>query len=312
MKICTFVLGLANHGEAVKIGDQVYRFSVTGPSSGGAFTLLQTSAPEATTLGVLPHIHKTHYENFYCTRGRFQLWAESYNSTTEQQTRVLTQGDYGAVPHNTYHTFQVLDPDTQMTGVIQPGGFEELFVALRDSYYNSSTYANFEPSRTNSSTGTNADTISSLEEYDVYAQLTWETRHDANYAQKYLNYENGYKLLAPVQKGPQSGGNFTMGTITMSAKTSNETVDTITPKQPLAFQLEEGQLSVEVDGESAQLIQGDVLFVPANTTFSYYATVPVTKFLYVGGGADGFDQDLLQNSVEWEYAVYPTYADYSA
>ncbi|KAE9291070.1 hypothetical protein PR003_g25134 [Phytophthora rubi] len=208
MKICTFVLGLAvsvaslssaslvvdtapeelrayryvlpkNHGEAVKIGDQVYRFSVTGPSSGGAFTLLQTSAPEATTLGVLPHIHKTHYENFYCTRGRFQLWAESYNSTTEQQTRVLTQGDYGAVPHNTYHTFQVLDPDTQMTGVIQPGGFEELFVALRDSYYNSSTYANFEPSRTNSSAGTNADTISALEEYDVYAQLTWETRHDA-------------------------------------------------------------------------------------------------------------------------------------
>ncbi|GMF65649.1 unnamed protein product [Phytophthora lilii] len=149
MKIYTFLLGLSarvasiasaslvvdtapdelrayvlpkNHGEAVKIGDQVYRFSVTGPSSGGAFSLLQTNAPESTSLGVLPHIHKTHYENFYCTRGRFQLWAESYNSTSEQQTRVLTQGDYGAVPHSTYHTFQVLDPDTQMTGVIQPGG----------------------------------------------------------------------------------------------------------------------------------------------------------------------------------------------
>ncbi|KAG3220082.1 hypothetical protein PC129_g9154 [Phytophthora cactorum] len=368
MKICTFLLALSasvasftsgslvvdtapedlrayvlpkSHGEAVKIGDQIYRFSVTGPSSGGAFTLLQTSAPESTSLGVLPHIHKTHYENFYCTRGRFQLWAESYNSTSEQQTRVLTQGDYGAVPHNTYHTFQVLDPDTQMTGVIQPGGFEVLFVALRDSYYNSSTYANFEPSHTNSSAGTNADTISALEEYDVYAQLTWETRHDTvngtagsgnwhdgtneladdgytpffvakNFAQKYLNYENGYKLLAPVQKGPQSGGNFTMGTLTMSAKASNETVNTITPKQPLAFQLEEGQLSVEVDGETAQLIQGDVLFVPGNTTFSYHATVPVTKFLYVSGGADGFDYELLQNSVEWDYAAYPTYAGYTA
>ncbi|KAG6616484.1 Quercetin -dioxygenase [Phytophthora cinnamomi] len=103
-----------------------------------------------------------------------------------------------------------------------------------------------------------------------------------------------------------------MGTLTMSAKASNETVNTITPKQPLAFQLEEGQLSVEVDGESAQLIQGDVLFVPTNTTFSYYATVPVTKFLYVSGGVDGFDQDLLQTSVEWEFAVYPTYAGYTA
>ncbi|KAF4315810.1 hypothetical protein BBO99_00005118 [Phytophthora kernoviae] len=314
-----------NMGEAVQIGDQVYRFSVTGPSSGEAFTLLQTSAPESTSLGVLPHIHKTHYENFYCTRGRFQLWAESYNSTgSEQQTRVLTQGDYGAVPHNTYHTFQVLDPDTQMTGVIQPGGFEVLFVALRNSYYNSSTLANFVPSHTNSSAGSNADTISALEEYDVYAQLAWETRSDTvngtagsgnwhngandladdghtpffvakNYAQKYLNYENGYKLLAPVQKGPQSGGNFTMGTLTMSAMASNETVNTITPKQPLAFQIEEGQLSVEIEDESALLIQGDVLFVPGNTTFSYHATVPVTKFLYVSAGADGFDYDLLQN-----------------
>ncbi|KAG3143651.1 hypothetical protein PI126_g14523 [Phytophthora idaei] len=301
-----------SHGEAVKIGDQIYRFSVTGPSSGGAPTTRISTA-----------------------------LAESYNSTSEQQTRVLTQGDYGAVLHNTYHTFQVLDPDTQMTGVIQPGGFEVLFVALRDSYYNSSTYANFEPSHTNSSAGTNADTISALEEYDVYAQLMWETRHDTvngtagsgnwhdgtneladdghtpffvakNFAQKYLNYENGYKLLAPVQKGPQSGGNFTMGTLTMSAKASNKTENTITPKQPLAFQLEEGQLSVEVDGETAQLIQGDVLFVPGNTTFSYHATVPVTKFLYVSGGADGFDYELLQNSVEWDYAAYPTYAGYTA
>jgi len=101
-----------------------------------------------------------------------------------------------------------------------------------------------------------------------------------NFAQKYLNYENGYKLLAPVQKGPQSGGNFTMGTLTLSAKASNETANTITPKQPVAFQLEEGQLSVEVDGESAQLIQGDVLFVPGDTTFSYYATVPDVRRLH--------------------------------
>ncbi|KAG7382109.1 hypothetical protein PHYBOEH_010617 [Phytophthora boehmeriae] len=369
MKLCTFFLGLAasmaavtsaslvvdtapdelrayvlpkNHGEAVQVGEQVYRFSVTGPSSGGAFTLLQTNAHESTSLGVLPHIHKTHYENFYCTRGRFQLWAESYNATgSEQQSRVLTQGDYGAVPHNTYHTFQVLDPDTQMTGVIQPGGFEVLFVALRDSYYNSSTLANFVPSSSNSSSGPNAEVISALEEYDVYAQLTWETRSDTvngtagtgnwhngandladdghtpffvakNRAQKYLNYENGYKLLAPVQKGPQSGGNFTMGTLTMSAKASNETVNSITPKQPLAFQIEEGQLAVEVENESALLLQGDVLFVPGNTTFSYHATVPVTKFLYVSGGADGFDYDLLQSSVEWDYAAYPTYAGYTA
>lgn len=330
-----------NHGLAVVIGAQVYRFSVTSNSSGGAFTLLQTNAPESTTLGVNPHIHKTHYENFYCTRGRFQLWAQPYDYEAEQQTRVLTQGDYGAVPHDTYHTYQILDPDTQMTGVIQPGGFEKLFIDIADSSYNSSTLASFIPSAVNSSggAGTDAAFLAALQAYDVYAQPDWQLRYDAvngtggsgnwhngsnelatdevtpyfvakNYAQKYLNYENGYKLIAPLQTGAQSAGNFTLGTVTLSAKLANETVNTIVPKQPLAFQLEEGQLVVEVEDEAASLIEGDVLFVPAGTTFSYYATVPVTKFFYVSGGADGFDYDLLQNSTEWDFASYPSYAGY--
>lgn len=332
-----------NYGHAVAVGQQIYRFSVTGNSSGGAFTLMQTNAPDSTSLGVLPHIHKAHYENFYCTRGRFQLWAQPYDYEAEQQTRVLTQGDYGAVPHDTYHTYQILDPDTQMTGVIQPGGFEKLFIDIADSVYNSSTLASFVPAASNTSAGagSSASTISALQAYDVYAQLDWTTRTDTvngtagsgnwhngtndlatdaytpyfvakNYAQKYLNYENGYKLIAPLQTGAQSNGNFTLGTITLSAMLPNETVNNIIPSQPLAFQLEEGQLVVEIENETAALIQGDVVFVPAGTNFTYYATVPETKFYYVSAGADGFDFDLLQNSTEWDFATYPSYAGYVA
>lgn len=38
------------------VGNQVYRFPVTGASSGGAFTLISTAATGSGDLGVLPHV----------------------------------------------------------------------------------------------------------------------------------------------------------------------------------------------------------------------------------------------------------------
>lgn len=110
------------NSHAVTIGSQLYRFTVTGPSSDYAFTLMSTNAPGSDSLGVLPHIHRKHYENFFALKGRFQLWAQK--GEQEQQARLLTQGDYGSVVRNTTHTFQIMDPDTEMVGVIVPGGFE--------------------------------------------------------------------------------------------------------------------------------------------------------------------------------------------
>lgn len=110
------------NSHAVTIGDQLYRFTVTGPSSDNAFTLMSTNSPSSSSLGVLPHVHQKHYENFFNFKGRFQLWAQK--GAAEQQARLLTQGDYGSVVRNTTHTFQILDPDTEMVGVIVPGCFE--------------------------------------------------------------------------------------------------------------------------------------------------------------------------------------------
>ena len=117
-----YILPHYENSHAVTIGSQLYRFSVTGPSSGYAFTLMNTNAPSSGSLGVLPHIHQTHYENFFNFKGRFQLWAQ--HGDDEQEGRLLTQGDFGSVPRNTTHTFQILDPDTEMVGIIVPGGFE--------------------------------------------------------------------------------------------------------------------------------------------------------------------------------------------
>lgn len=93
-----------------QIGSQVYRFPVTGPSSDYAFTLISTAAPGSGSLGVLPHAHLEHYENFFCLKGRFQLWTADGDTYDNEEARELTPGDYGAVPHNTTHTFQILDP----------------------------------------------------------------------------------------------------------------------------------------------------------------------------------------------------------
>ncbi|EKG13902.1 Cupin RmlC-type [Macrophomina phaseolina MS6] len=331
-------------GQAVAVGQQIYRFSVTGNSSDGAFTLMQTNAPDSTELGVLPHIHKAHYENFYCTKGRIQLWAKT--NATGEQARILTQGDYGAVPHNTIHSFQITDPDTQLTGVIQPGGFEELFIAIGDGSYNSSTGSAYVPAASNSSAsgaGSSSSLISALESFDVYAQLDFSPRQDfvngsaggngawhngANalakdahtpnfvakgYGPKYLNADDGvYRVVQPLVTGAQSAGNFTMGTVTMSPLLANQTASQQNLTQHLAFQLEEGELVVALDGyDEISLIQGDVVFIPAGTPFTYHASRPFTKFLYVSAGSDGFDYQLLQKSVSWDYITYPTYAGYA-
>ncbi|KAF1315003.1 hypothetical protein FI667_g7928, partial [Globisporangium splendens] len=330
------------NGLSVSVGQQIYRFSVTGNSSGGAFTLLQTNAPDSAELGVLPHIHKLHHENFYCTKGRVQLWAKLGDA--EQQSRILTQGDYGVVPHNTIHTYQILDPDTQLTGVIQPGGFEKLFIAIGDGSYESLTGAEYVPAAAataSAGAGASSDTISSLTAFDVYAQLDFTPRRDLvdgmagsgnwhngsntlakdgftpnfiakNYGPKYLNTESGYKVIAPLATGAQTTNNFTMGTITMSPKLFNETAVTTTAKQHLALQLQEGELVVTINGETARLIQGDVVFIPGATPFMYYASVPFTKFLYVSAGGDGFDADLLAKSISWGYPMYPAYAGFVA
>lgn len=108
--------------QAVVVGQQIYRFPVTGDSSAGTFMLMTGDAPASFDLGVLPHLLQLCYENFYCSKDSIVVWAEIDSSGENAQ--VLIQ-DYGAFPQNTTHTFQMLDPDTTLAGLIAPGGFEE-------------------------------------------------------------------------------------------------------------------------------------------------------------------------------------------
>ncbi|KAJ5667847.1 uncharacterized protein N7477_006417, partial [Penicillium maclennaniae] len=285
-----YIISHYANSHAVTIGSQLYRFTVTGSSSDNAFTLMSTNSPSSGDLGVLPRIHRRHYENFFAYKGRFQLWAQKGDS--EQQARLLTQGDYGSVPRNTTHTFQTLDPDCEMVGVISPGGFEDLFYALGTNY-TSGTDTPFVPQASNGSSSPSGSVISSLQKYDVYAQLSFEPRRDlvngtapewhtganqlgspgepyfiANgYGPKYLNSKYGYQIVQPLW----------------------------TLNGAAAFEVLEGVLSIKIgDYPEATLYNGDVAFIPANIPFTYYTSVAFTNVLYVSSGSKGVDSQLIR------------------
>ncbi|KAK4161775.1 RmlC-like cupin [Cladorrhinum sp. PSN259] len=333
---------------ALKKGDGIKlsggnTFPVTGNSSGNAFCILNTNADGSPTgAGVFPHVHKRTYENFYTVKGRVQLWGQNLDTylsnTSVQQTRVLSQGDIGAIPFNTIHTFSLLEPDTQLTGVLVPGGFEEFF-------FNMNLSPSPDPGSGGGGGGTlpggNGFNFSELAKWDVYPQLDFVPRRDAvngkagpgnwhdganelpkdmsapiwvarNYGPKWLAEAGGrYHIVAPFVTGQQTNGTFSQGTITVSP--GPVVVGNVTEKGLVvssdvatAFMVEEGQLKVTVEGyDPVSLINGDVVFVPRNTSFSYVATAEFTKFMYVTGGGKGLDYELMAGARPWDSAFYP-------
>ncbi|KAG9200983.1 hypothetical protein G6514_006363 [Epicoccum nigrum] len=322
--------------DGYRVGSQIYRFPVTGPSSDYAFTLISTAAPASTSLGVLPHTHASHYENFYCLRGRYALWASKDNVTSG---RILTPGDYGAVPHDTTHTFQLLDPFVELVGVIQPGGFEDLFYFLANANYSSSTNSPF-PQGNFSDPGGDPSLITKLESYDVYADLAFSppmnfgangaTEEDAiwhngtntlgkdattpffvakGYGPKYLagNKDSSYAIVEPFITSQQSNGNFTQGTITLSKPIAGTEPTTYSLPGHTALEVVDGLVNVEVSGFSGQTVLsiGDVIFVPGNTSFSFWGDSAYSKVLYVGAGRDTLDARIIQGAEEWISVTWP-------
>ncbi|KAF2118747.1 RmlC-like cupin domain-containing protein [Lophiotrema nucula] len=313
-------------GTQLGSGETWNTFPVTGNSSAHAFTIMNTNGPKTPdNETVFPHVHRKTFENFYAAKGRVQLWGQGYNgwvsNTTEQTTRVLTQGDFGGIPNGTVHKFQMLEPDTQLTGVLVPGGFEEFFFAQADGFLN------------DPNTGFN---FSALPEWDVYPYLNYTPRTDVvnnkagpgnwydgsnvyaeevatgpiwvanNYGGKWLNREDGrYQIVAPLVTGAQSGGLFAQGHITISLQ-RNFTAPWATSTHATAFVVEEGQLAVTVDGyEKASLIGGDIVFIPPETKFTYEAEAEFTKVMYVSGGGEGLDAMLISRAESWTSAFYP-------
>ncbi|KAF2027084.1 RmlC-like cupin [Setomelanomma holmii] len=291
--------------QGVTIGPQYYRFYVTGPSSGYAFTVLGTSARKSSELGVLAHHHQQHFENFFNLKGRFQLFAEPKGSG-EQQSRTLTQHDFGTVTRNTTHTFKILDPDTEIGGFIVPGGFEDLFLqALGGTNTTTENHTPYIPSvSSDAAAGPNASQLTALQSYDVYAGTDFVAAVNSTI---YLNSQYGYQIVQPLVTPTQAQDmNYILSTITNGKQATNVTTPAWNLPGAAAFQVLEGQLSVQIEGyPTAQLITGDVVFVPGNVTYRYWSEVAFTKTAYISAGFEGIDQWLIKGGREWAYVIFP-------
>ena len=331
-------------GRAIKLtSSQIVRYSITGNSSGGAFSLIQHNGKDSGWASARPHTHRLAHEHFYCARGRVELWGQKNTTNATDEARVGTLGDYGNIPPGTIHTFQLVDPDTQLSHVFHPGGFEHLFDVFSLGDFETSTISSpylAIPADEQPFGPLTPEMEALLAGLDLYAaseefyiprrdfingtagdkSLNWHNGANSlpndptepyfvakDYGPKYLNSENGYKIIQPLATPDQAtGGNFSMGTIIMSPKLSNQSSSIATLPHHFALQMEDGQLALFVEGyETVSLLQGDVAFVPSGTSFSYHATVPFTKFMYMNAGAEGLDYQLLKTSVSWDFPAYP-------
>lgn len=268
--------------------------------------------------------HRTFYENFFSFKGRINLWVNN-------EQRQLTAHDFGAVPPSQNHSYQIIDPDAQLTGFIQPGGFEEFFVNITTPY-SSASGAPYPPDQPLDFPINQF--ISSAPHFDVNLEPTanlsydmingtspggvWRTGNNtlpgnsstpyflaSNYGPKYLHRALG-QVIAPRSTANETDGNFTISTIVMRKKLSNETIAEQTFDVHQTFQVLEGQLSIGIAGFIEKMSTGDVVFIPVGTPFTYWSDVKYTK-IFVGTAGEGLDYKLIQEAEPWDYAVFPAY-----
>lgn len=277
-------------GKAIKLTpSQIIRYSITANSSGGAFSLIQHNGKDSGYPSARPHTHAGVHEHFYCSKGRVQLWGKKNATGASHEARVGTAGDYGNVPPGAIHTFQLTAPDTQLTHVFHPAGFEHLFevfslgewptegvsapflaipeddppfgpltpdmdALLRGLDLVAAEAEEYLPRR-DFVNGTAGDD-DSLSWHDGPNELPMDNTLPyfvaKDYGPKYLNRERGtYQIVQPLTTAEQATHhNFTMGTIILSPPTSKNATVPVRRTLPHHFAIQ------MEDGELALSVDG--------------------------------------------------------
>ncbi|KAF2772197.1 hypothetical protein EJ03DRAFT_372352 [Teratosphaeria nubilosa] len=64
---------------------------------------------------------------FLCLKGTCNVWAND-------KARTMEAGDFASVPPGVIHQYQLLGSHSEFIGLIVPGGWEEFFRFIGDSY----------------------------------------------------------------------------------------------------------------------------------------------------------------------------------
>lgn len=311
-------------GEAFQLAADVFRLLATNQSTAGAFSVLGTNGRQNVATPV--HRHTVVDETFFCIKGRINMWVD-------HELRILGPHDFASVPKGHNHSYQFLEPDTQMVGFSFPGGFEALIANISTPYASSSINAPFPPDTplpfpieqylhvarrfdvylepqaklaidvvNGSSVGgvwhNGNNSIPSLPNVPYYVASGW--------GPKYLDRASG-QLIMTLATPLSTNGGFTMSTVAVRKIIEGEKIVTYKLQDSVAIMILEGELEIQIESRYDRLGTGDLVFIPHNTPFSYWSHKNWAKFLVGGNGKQSLDMALLADSIPWGYAVFPNH-----
>ena len=99
---------------------------------------------------------------------------------------------------------------------------------------------------------------------------------------------------------------MTISTVVMRRKLVNETIACHRFDKAQAFVILEGQLMINMIGQTVSMSTGDVAFVPPSTDFQHWSDVAFAKF-YLGSNGLALTDMLISGGERWDYAVFPSY-----
>lgn len=304
-------------GVAVDFGGLIIRTLVPNTTSSGSFSLVGVNSGPA-PLNLI-HSHKQ-VEAFYTLKGSVQVFHNA------DAGRAVRANDFAFLATGHNHTYRPNDLDFQLTLCMAPGGIDEFFADAGDPY---DSPAPFDPegasmlnvtkvlglmpeygivpapTNTINTDWTNGTTADGLDTWHVADQSLPEDSSQAyfissNRGPKYLQRDTG-KVIAQLASGQQTSNQLSVATIAMKPGSKPVALQFNVDQ---AFQVTEGQLNIEIGGETVQMIFGDLVFIPKGAGFSYWSTVGFTKFIVWSAGS-GLADDLITGAEAWDHGVGP-------
>lgn len=305
-------------GAAVDFGGLILRTLVANSTSSGGFSLLSVNSGPG-RLNLI-HSHKE-VEAFYTLKGGVQVFHNA------DQGRQVSANDFVFLAPGNNHTYRPNDLDFQLTLAMAPGGIDDFFAIAGDPYTSTAPFNPDDHSQLNATKvlglmpkynivpapankinldWVNGTTEDGLDTWHVADQSLPSDSSKAyfvssNRGPKYLVRDKG-TVIAQLASGQQTHEKLTVATITL--RNNGESTDVHQFDMDQAFQVTEGQLTLEIEDETVQLIFGDLAFIPKGTCFRYWSKVGFTKFINWSAGS-GLADSLIEDAEPWSHAVWP-------
>ncbi|KAH9815743.1 Cupin domain [Teratosphaeria destructans] len=292
------------------------RLVVTGKETENAFALVATGGSRGDPIGF--HFHEETHDVFLCLKGACNVWAND-------KARTMEAGDFASVPPGVVHQYQLLGTHSEFIGLIVPGGWEEFFRFIGDSY--SGPQWPLED---------DVDIFKVLiprlkaaaEKFDMVPQPHLETFDPQPWegsdhqlpkavAPYFLRngtgpaYEVGGTVVRPLATTAETNGKFSIGSIDSSREYhqhgifANDDQTIRFDEIHHAFSVADGSVEFKVDGSpSGKLGAGEIVYVPKGTAFRYRATSRFSR-VYVFASGAGLVESLIKVGKPHRTTVLP-------